>query len=194
MHNKIVLLDIDENMCKAWKNELCSVVGDIEIVNSDLESYVNCNNDVDGIVSPANSFGIMDGGYDAAIISCFGQALMAKVQSTIAEEYGGIQPVGSSVVIAIDEKRYLIHIPTMMYPGPIIDIRIIYQCMRTAIHVIDKLYLRKVVIPAFGRLTGGVDASIVARLMRLGYEHAIRHPQKIDWNYVYRLESQIYNV
>ena len=37
----------------------------IEIVNLDFESFMETYKDVECIVSPANSYGCMDGGYDA---------------------------------------------------------------------------------------------------------------------------------
>ena len=43
-----------------------------------METY-----DVECVVSPANSYGFMDGGYDLAITNYFGEALMEKVQRLI---------------------------------------------------------------------------------------------------------------
>src|SRR2546423_1741865 len=49
----------------------------------------------DCMVSAGNSFGLMDGGVDAAITRFFGSPLMDKVQRQILEEYLGEQPVGT---------------------------------------------------------------------------------------------------
>ncbi len=51
------------------------------------------------MVSAANSFGLMDGGVDAAITTFFGSQLQARVQNHILREYLGEQPVGSAFVI-----------------------------------------------------------------------------------------------
>ncbi|MGB3240982.1 MAG: hypothetical protein WBB29_22045 [Geitlerinemataceae cyanobacterium] len=50
----------------------------------------------DCLVSPANSFGMMDGDMDAAIVRYFGQSLMDRVQRRILDDYLGEQPVGTS--------------------------------------------------------------------------------------------------
>jgi O-acetyl-ADP-ribose deacetylase (regulator of RNase III) len=47
----------------------------------------------DAIVSPANSFGLMDGGFDAALTKFFGGYLQSAVQERIIKEYSGEQPV-----------------------------------------------------------------------------------------------------
>lgn len=51
------------------------------------------------MVSAANSFGLMDGGIDAAITDFFGKQLPVRVQARIISEYGGVQPVGTSFII-----------------------------------------------------------------------------------------------
>ena len=191
MHEQVILLDMSQSMCKSWKEEFGDSDKKISIVNADFISYISRNNEVDGIVSPANSFGLMDGGYDAAITSFFGQNLMKKIQDKIISEHGGIQPIGSALVVPIDDKRYLIHVPTMIYPGPIEDVRIIYQCMRSTLNAADKYNMKNIVIPAFGRLTGRVEERVVARMMRLGYEHSFCVPKIIGWDYVKKLAYQI---
>jgi O-acetyl-ADP-ribose deacetylase (regulator of RNase III) len=51
------------------------------------------------MVSPANSFGLMDGGIDAAITKYFGKELMQRVQARIMQEYCGEQPVGTAIMV-----------------------------------------------------------------------------------------------
>ena len=53
------------------------------------------------VVSPANSYGSMDGGYDAAIIDYFGIQLEKAVQKYILDNFYGEQPVGTSFTIDI---------------------------------------------------------------------------------------------
>jgi O-acetyl-ADP-ribose deacetylase (regulator of RNase III) len=47
-------------------------------------------------VNPANSFGMMDGGIDAAITAFFGIQLMERVQQRILDDFLGEQSVGTS--------------------------------------------------------------------------------------------------
>ena len=44
---------------------------------------------IDCVVSPGNSFGIMDGGYDMAITSWFGEQLQNRVQQYILDNFYG---------------------------------------------------------------------------------------------------------
>lgn len=46
------------------------------------------------VVAPGNSFGLMDGGYDLAIIRKFGQEVQDEIQSRIAAEWYGELPIG----------------------------------------------------------------------------------------------------
>lgn len=58
----------------------------------------------DALVSPANSYGLMDGGVDAAITAYFGEQLQRRVQESIISDWGGEQPVGSCMTITIPER------------------------------------------------------------------------------------------
>lgn len=46
----------------------------------------------------AETFGLMDGGVDAAITAYFGSQLQERVQQNIIREYLGEQPVGTAFV------------------------------------------------------------------------------------------------
>ncbi|KAJ3132809.1 hypothetical protein HDU90_006699 [Geranomyces variabilis] len=97
--------------------------------------------DFDCIVSPANSFGLMDGGADWAIsfhLAGGPAGLVAHVQRAILNKFAGQQPVASSFIIDVEEvvraylrtpgnhfaaasvtaklPRFLAHTPTMRTP------------------------------------------------------------------------------
>lgn len=61
----------------------------------------------DCLVSPGNSFGLMDGGMDAAITKYFGDQLQQRVQKEIINNFYGEQPVGTSFIIETNNN----HIP-----------------------------------------------------------------------------------
>ena len=78
----------------------------------------------DCIVSPANSFGIMDGGIDAVLTLMLEKTydedyIGRKVRKVIEEEYGGLQPVGTCILLRTDNDvyPYLAHAPTMIRPS-----------------------------------------------------------------------------
>jgi hypothetical protein len=51
------------------------------------------------IVSPANSYGYMDGGVDRLYVAAFGLELEQRVQRTIDRVANGMLPVGSAVLV-----------------------------------------------------------------------------------------------
>ena len=54
----------------------------IEYVNENFIDFMK-KNKVDCVVSPANSFGLMDGGFDLAITNWYGDQLQKRVQKYI---------------------------------------------------------------------------------------------------------------
>ena len=188
---EIHLLDINKEMTDTW-NRFFKGISNVKVHNDTLENFLN-NNDVQGIVSPANSFGLMDGGYDKAIIDYFGNHLMKRVQDYIIENYCGEQPVGTAFSIPIYPEvydcKYLIHCPTMRTPEVIRDSRVIYSCMRSTLIECMRKEMKSVIIPAFGGCTGKVDKRELANMMRLAYEQLINTPNQIDWNSPLRFED-----
>ena len=185
---KIYLLDINPTMTQAW--EKCfSHVKDIEIVNDDFAHFMDAHPDIEAVVSPANAYGLMDGGYDKAITDYFGKELQYKVQNIIVKEWYGEQPVGTSLTVLTDKAVAnshklirLIHTPTMRSPEVIIDPRIVYQCMRTTLIEAKKHDIQSIVIPAFGGLCGQVPYDELAYYMYLAYKQVIDFkPHRITW-------------
>ena len=132
---KIYLLDVNKSVTNCWSKYFVNLrdENEVQIVNQDLATFLKSHPEIDAVVSPANAFGLMDGGYDKAITNYFGKGLMEKVQKAILEDWFGEQPVGTSIVVPIDKDTILIHTPSMRVPEPIVDSRIVYQCMRTSL-------------------------------------------------------------
>lgn len=141
---------------------------------------------IDCLVSPANSFGLMDGGMDKAIINYFGDELQSKVQHHISTHYFSEQPVGTSFVINTGNENipYLAHTPTMRVPSDISDTDNVYRAMRATLIEIEKYDdIKTVAIPAFGYGSGKVHATKVAYQMAKAYLQFIARPKVIDWKY-----------
>lgn len=56
---KIYLLDRNKEMTGAWKKYFSE--DEVEIVTADFKNFMDSHLDIDAVVSPANSFGLMDG-------------------------------------------------------------------------------------------------------------------------------------
>ncbi len=148
--------------------------------------------DVDALVSPANSFGYMDGGIDHHIDRFHDGAAQRAVLAIIAERFYGELLVGSAVVIRMATARlpYLVVAPTMRVPGDALGATIhAYLAMRAAfVAVLDHNRsgagpIRSLAIPGLGTGVGGMDYEESARQMRAAYDmilaggwRAIRHP------------------
>lgn len=178
---KIYLLDRNIDMCSAWKVKF-GAERNVEVVFAEFTDFMR-RYKVDGVVSPANSFGIMDGGYDEAIISWFGPKLMARVQQYILDNFYGEQPVASSFVVSADDSVKLIHTPTMRYPGVMRDPALVYHCMRSSLIAATKSGLTAIVVPAFGAATGCVEYGTVAEMTYRAYKQLLDPPTHIDWEY-----------
>lgn len=165
--------------------------GDLEnviLVNNDFESFIK-ENKVQCVVSPANSFGLMDGGYDLALTNWYGNQLQERVQKYIIDNYYGEQPVGSSFIIETNkDNQLLIHTPTMRIPERIKDEKVIYQCMRTTLMLAKENNIESILIPMFGGSAGGVNPQIIAKLMRLAYDQLQDKTNKIDWEYANKIK------
>lgn len=174
---KIYLIDINKNIVSSWKREFLNVE-DVIIKLEDLKSFLDCNiNDIKAIVSPGNSYGIMNGGFDLALTNYFGNQLSNNVSKYIKEHYYPYQSVGSSFIIDIPNYKNikLIHTPTMIVPSTIFDEKVIYNCMYNSLMCAFNNNITSIVIPAFGGATGGVDPKVIAREMRLAYNDFIKY-------------------
>lgn len=148
--------------------------------------------DFDCIVSAANSFGLMDGGIDLAIVDFFGKELMTKVQQRILTQYLGEQPVGTSMIVETNHPKhpFIAHTPTMRLPMPIAGSDNVYCAMWAMLLAVrqhnqstEKL-INIVACPGLGTATGKVSFSEAAKQMALAYQNFLNPPDYLDWGVV----------
>lgn len=132
---RLVLCDKNLMLCSEWQKLFKNEPG-VKVICSNFEAVP----EYDCIVSPANSFGIMDGGFDLALINYFGLELMKLVQAKIKNEYAGEQPVGTCLIVETGDKKhpYLAHTPTMRVPRIIREYDTIYNAMRAMLLAVQK--------------------------------------------------------
>ena len=94
---KIYLLDINKEMTDAWQKYFD--LSNVEIINDEFTTFMNKHPDIEAIVSPANSFGLMDGGYDKAIIDYLGERAQTNVFTMLNAVYNGYQPIGTCLSV-----------------------------------------------------------------------------------------------
>ena len=185
---KIYLLERNREGAEALRSVFAEE--EVEVVCDDFASFM-LTHDVECVVSPANAYGLMDGGYDAAITAWYGDGLQKKVQEYILTHYYGEQPVATSFIIDTERSgQKLIHTPTMRVPSRILDPAVIYQAMRTTLMTAIQNGVKSIVIPMFGGLTGGVEYVKIAKLMWMGYRQIIAPNKKIDWETVWKIDDR----
>ena len=188
MPSKIYLLERDHRKCK-FLELYFEAAPEAETVCDDFRHFMETHL-VQCVVSPANAFGLMDGGYDLAITKWFGNQLQERVQQYIINHFYGEQPVGTSFLIDTGiAGQALIHTPTMRTPQRILDAQVIYQCMRTALMCAAEHSVESIVIPMFGGSTGGVRPQLAADMMWRAYRQLKNPPERIDWNNVEEIKS-----
>lgn len=108
----IVLTAMDESLASAW-GQFC---GDVECVRIHRGSILDV--DCDAVVSPANSFGFMDGGIDAVYMGYFGSEIQMRVRRLIYDHHDGELVVGAAEIVETGDPciPYLIAAPTMRVP------------------------------------------------------------------------------
>jgi len=191
---KLVLVDPNPSLCWEWRQQFAEL-SDVEVVDGPFEQLET----FDCLVSPANSFGLMDGGVDGAIIRYFGDALMHRVQQMIVDEFLGEQPIGTSVIVETGHPKhpFLAHTPTMRIPMAISRTDYVYTAMwamllavrkhnRTAIQRIETI-----ACPGLGTGTGRVPFPEAARQMALAYRHFLAPPDHIHWSFASERQNAI---
>ena len=143
---EIYLLDRNASMVAAWQ-EAFENAANVIAVRGYFDCFMDEHPEVDCVVSPANSFGIMDGGYDRVITGYFGRSLMEAVQRKIVDVWLGEQPVGTSISVEYNGMT-LVHTPAMRVPSTIADPMVVYHCMRTALIEAMRCGVETMVVPA----------------------------------------------
>lgn len=144
--------------------------------------------DYDCVITPGNSFGIMDGGFDKVILDKYPEA-QKNIQQGIGSLYGRELPVGSAISTRLELGVTLVYVPTMRFPGPVTDKAAAYNSAMAAFSLVRQLdkfnykkdFIKKVVMPLFATATGGIPPKWSARQICLAYKHLQGEPAK-NWN------------
>jgi O-acetyl-ADP-ribose deacetylase (regulator of RNase III) len=183
---RLILVSPEPLLCAEFREQFAERPN-VEIVDGYFESLP----EFDCLVSPANSFGLMDGGTDAAITRFFGDGLQKRVQKLIIEEYCGEQPVGTSIIVPTGHLKhpYLAHTPTMRIPMPIARTDYAYLAtwaVLTAVHHHNRQTERQiqtVACPDLGIGVGRMPFREAARQIALAYQNYPSPPRQITWHF-----------
>jgi len=188
---EIHLRDLGKPLVDAWAREFANVpsvatsCGDIFSTKPGLiDAKDPVDVQADAIVSPANSFGFMDGGIDAVYTYQFGEGLQQRLQEVIAAEHGGELPVGMAVIIPTMHKDipWCISAPTMRVPRDVADTVNAYLAFRAALRAVlahnasGHPPIKRVLCPGLGTAVGHMPVARCARQMRIAWERVLGSP------------------
>ena len=161
---KYQLIYRDDTLGKAFKEQFEHTVS-IEIIRGDITKIV-----CDAIVSPANSFGFMDGGLDLELSDRFGWNIQNSLQNEIRQLPMGELLVGQALILPTGDKQvpYLISAPTMRVPMSFnIPTSVNAYLAMKAILIAAKAHpeIHSVAIPGLCTGVGKMPAATAARQM-----------------------------
>ena len=137
--------------------------------------------EADALVSPANSFGRMDGGLDAQIVEYLGEDVEMDVQRMIRERHDGELIVGQAEVIVTQASQFplLIVAPTMRVPqniGRTVNAYLAFRAALRAARAFNDLHghpINTLLVPGLGTANGFMPPLRSARQMRAAYDNVI---------------------
>jgi O-acetyl-ADP-ribose deacetylase (regulator of RNase III) len=176
---KIILAALQPQLLSAWE-QISGNKGYVTTYHGSIFD-VYC----DALVSPANSFGFMDGGIDMSISQFFGWHIQERLQKQIQTKYRGELLVGMAEIIPTDHTRisYVISAPTMRVPMILKDTPNVYLAIRAVLLLVkygkfddglavaDKVNV--IAFPGMGTGVGQITPEIFARQMKQAVEDVI---------------------
>jgi O-acetyl-ADP-ribose deacetylase (regulator of RNase III) len=166
---KILLVDRAPAMIRAWRGAFADRE-DVSVIEGDYFARPAA-----AMVSPANSFGIMDGGLDAAIRDTLGFAVQQRVQRVIVEKHHGELPVGCAEAVPTDDDRWpvLIVAPTMRIPESVAQTLNAYLAFRAVVLACKRASIDSVVCCGLATGIGAMAPQRAAVQMRMALLHAM---------------------
>jgi O-acetyl-ADP-ribose deacetylase (regulator of RNase III) len=180
---KIILAAVETDLADAWERHC----GDLECVSVHRGSILDVP--CDAVVSPANSFGFMDGGIDSLYSHHFGWEVQERLQELIRTRHHGELLVGSAELVETGHARipFLIAAPTMRVPmilrdtvNPYLAARAVFRLIRHGVVPSGSLaesplasIVATVAFPGLGTGVGQVDPDTCARQVRTAIEDVV---------------------
>jgi len=165
---KLHLVDLNAPLVAAWRREF-QQFPEVEICCGDILEVATT-----AVVSPANSYGFMDGGIDRAYATFFGPAFERLVYDTITRRPEGFLPVGAADIVSTNHARvpYVILAPTMLMPEHV-PASHSYRALRAALRVATRVSeIKNLYCPGLGTGVGSVEPNDAAREMAAAYADA----------------------
>ncbi len=175
MNLQLILGDKNPELIEAWEADFVGLSnvtvrgGNILLVKADA------------IVSPANSFGFMDGGIDWSISEMLDWKIQPIVQQAIRSKHAGELLVGAAEIVSTGSQHfpYLICAPTMRVPQNVSNTINAFLSMRATLLAVNAFNrtngnpIGSVAIPGLATGTGRMPFAKCARQMRAAYDQVV---------------------
>jgi O-acetyl-ADP-ribose deacetylase (regulator of RNase III) len=164
---KIILGDTNQDLYDFWKKDFDGIEN-VEVFHGNVFDL-----DFDAMVSPANSFGFMDGGIDLAISENFGWDIQNTLQTKLRTNRMGELLIGQAEIIETSHQKckWIISAPTMRVPSRIIGTLNVYLASKAIFQIAKhNTNIQTLLIPGLGTGTGGILPHICSKQMRQAYE------------------------
>jgi O-acetyl-ADP-ribose deacetylase (regulator of RNase III) len=190
---KLILTAVDKSLTDAW-TKFC---GDLDFVTVYHGSILDV--ECDAVVSPANSYGFMDGGIDALYMGYFGDDIQMRVRRQIFDHHYGEIIIGQADVVETTHDRipYLIFSPTMRVPmnlhetvNPYLAARATFLLVKYGLFKSGKFTGQKisdrintVALPGLGTGVGKVNFNTCARQVRSAIDDVLlrKYRMPLSW-------------
>lgn len=173
---RLILCAVKSSLADAW-TQYC---GDLDFVTIHHGSILDV--ECDAVVSPANSFGFMDGGIDFIYMDYFGKDIQLKVRRQIFDHHHGELIVGNADIVETGDSKipYLIAAPTMRVPMVLHDSVNAYLAARAVFILVtsgiftsgaktgEKIsdHVKTVAMPGLGTGVGNITSKVCALQVR----------------------------
>lgn len=180
---RLVLAATDAALADAWLEE-CGALPNVSVHRGSILDL-----DVDAVVSPANSFGFMEGGIDGVYHRHFGGHIQEMLQALLRAQHDGELPVGMAEILATGHPRlhFLIAAPTMRIPANVAGSAHSYLAARAVFRLVKQgsfapgsgaeghvsSRVASLAMPGLGTGVGGVPPRACARQVRIAYEQIV---------------------
>lgn len=182
------LRDLSRALVEAWRREFAGLPG-VTISHGDIFSErpgsVSASDPIDiradAVVSPANSFGFMDGGIDLVYTYQLGPQVQERLRALLAEQHDGELPVGQAAIVPTGHPDipWCISAPTMRVPTDVSETVNAYLAMRAALLAVlshnrtSPQPIRTVLCPGLGTAVGRMPPERCARQMREAWARTV---------------------
>ncbi len=191
---KIILIDKDKELVKVWDD----VFGGEEVFEIHEGDYFSKS--ADAMVSPANSFGIMDGGLDLVIRDNIGFDTEERLKEIILSNYHGELPIGSAAIVKTTNKKwpYLISAPTMRVPMDVSNTLNAYLSFRAILLTVKEfneeskgIPIKSIVCSGLGTGIGCMPHRKCAAQMRVAYTYVSKPARIPSFNEIHEVHRKL---